>query len=96
MTAHSEPTIPDLGPIETAPEQIVVFDRAQRRWTTHLSPLGHVVVVRSALPDHPARERVVTGMDRDNALSLSDALAWAARLPDPVTPDVLSGPGNST
>jgi hypothetical protein len=78
----SEPTI-DLEPVEHAPQDVVVHDRGQRRWTVFVATSGAVVITRSALRGHPRSERVVAALDRDNARGLSDALQWAARVAEP-------------
>jgi len=92
---NSEPTTPDLEPVEHAPEDIVVHDTERRRWTVHTATTGAVVVVRARSSHRNTRDRVVTVLDQDNARGLSDALEWAARC-RPVIPEVLPGPRNST
>jgi hypothetical protein len=82
MTAPSEPTIPDLGPVETSPEDIAIFDRSTRRWTVRTTA-GWVVLLRGAPPLRHGGEgrRVITALTPDAARSLADALNWAASLP---------------
>ena len=83
MTSSGPPTI-HLEPLETQPDQIVVFDRTARRWVIRLSNTGQWVgLLRGASPGSPRftpGTRLVTAFDPNSARSLSDALTWAASL----------------
>ena len=91
-------TIPDLGPVETQPQHVVIYDRTARRWTVRLSNDGQWIgLIRGWTPGYPSRQgdrRLVTAFDPNSSRNLSDALQWAARIAEPRSFDL--GPGNST
>ena len=87
MTVPSEPTIPDIGPIEHSPADIRIMDRSRRRLIVSATATGVVVVAQSDEVEQGiqvvTRSKVLTALDRDNARGLSDALQWAASIAAP-------------
>jgi hypothetical protein len=100
MAASEPPTI-HLEPLETSPEQIVVFDRTARRWTVRLSNTGLWVGLPRPVPGlsrwSGKGPRVIAAFDPRHDCNLSDCLQWGARIAEPrqLNLDLEGGPGRA-
>ena len=83
----SEPTVPDIGPVETQPADIRIMDRSRRRLIVSATATGVVVVAQSDEVEQGiqvvTRSKVLTALNPANARGLSDALVWAASIAEP-------------